>query len=161
VGKGNRIAMARLRELAENLGYAGVKTYINSGNLILASSASATTVERQLSQAIQTELGLHIDVFVRTGAEVGKVLAGNPFPDGDPSKVTVAFLSGPAGENVAERLATVAADDEPCVLAGREIYVHYGRGMGQSKLAAAFGSLVGQSCTVRNVRTLEKILALC
>jgi uncharacterized protein (DUF1697 family) len=160
VGKGNRIAMARLRETAERLGYADVRTYINSGNVVLSSSATASLVERELSEAIKTDFGLDIDVFVRTCAELDKVLDDNPYPHADPSKVTVAFLAAPAGDQVAERLAGVAADDEPYVVAGREIYVQYGRGLGPSKLAAVFPSVVGQSCTVRNIRTLEKVRAL-
>jgi hypothetical protein len=39
--------------------------------------------------------------------------------------------------------------------------VNYSHGLGRSKLAEKFSDIVGVSSTVRNIRTLEKVLALC
>ena len=62
----NKVAMAELRALVASLGYERVQTYIQSGNVVLASSArSATTVADTIAAAITRELGLEVAVLAR------------------------------------------------------------------------------------------------
>ena len=105
--------MPELRAMAEDLGFTDVATYINSGNLIISSPKKAATVEQEISQGIKNTFGRQIDVTVRTPAQLKKILADNPYPDGNPSQVTVAFLmKAPAG-NAKERVAAVARTTNP------------------------------------------------
>ena len=53
LGPTNKIAMPALRELATELGYTDVATYINSGNLIFDSTKKAATLEREIAAAIK------------------------------------------------------------------------------------------------------------
>jgi uncharacterized protein (DUF1697 family) len=152
--------MPALRELATSLGYGGVRTHINSGNLVLTSDRPAEEVRSALEQGIEQTFGLHADVVVRTAERLAEVVRDNPYPDGDPSRVTVAFLAGPAPAGLEERLAALAAEDEPFTVAGLEIYVHYGHGQAASALAAKFATTVGVSATVRNLRTVTKLVDL-
>ena len=161
LGPNNKISMPALRAMAEDLGYTDVATYINSGNLILSSPQKAATVERQISDAIKKTFGRPIDVTVRTSVQLKKILADNPYPDGNPSQVTVAFLTKSAPANAREKVAAVATDSEPFEFAGQEVYVNYSQGIGKSKLAEKFSAIIGVSSTVRNMRTVEKVLALC
>ena len=160
VGTAKRVAMPALRELATRLGYTDVATHINSGNLVLTSDRTAATVRRELEQGIEETFGLHADVVVRTAAELAEVLAANPFPDGDPSQVTIAFLAGPPAADAADRIRALAADDEPFLVRDPEVYVHYGHGQADSRLAARFAGLLGVSATVRNLRTVTKVVDL-
>ncbi len=161
LGSTNKISMPALRELAEGLGYTEVRTYINSGNLIFTSTKKAATLERELSAAINQSLGHRIDVCVRTPAQLKKVLADNPFPDGNPRQVTVAFLTAASGPDAKRKVAEIAKDYEPFSFAGKQIYVHYSQGIGTSKLAERFSAIVGVSSTVRNINTVTKVLAMC
>jgi uncharacterized protein (DUF1697 family) len=161
LGPNNKISMPALRALAEDLGYADVATYINSGNLIISSSKKAATVEREISNAIKDTFGRPIDVTVRTAAQLKKILAENPYPDGNPSQVTVAFLTKAPAANAQDKVAAVATDHEPFTFAGQDVYVNYSQGIGKSKLAERFSDIIGVSSTVRNIRTVEKVLALC
>jgi len=160
VGTAKRVAMPTLRTMAIALGYDDVSTHLNSGNLILTSDRSADTVRREVEHGIEQTFGLHSDVVVRTAEQLAAVVRANPYPDGDPSRVTIAFLAGPPPAGVEERLAARAAPDEPFTVAGLEIYVHYGRGQGVSKLAVVFADVVGVSATVRNLRTVTKLAEL-
>jgi uncharacterized protein (DUF1697 family) len=161
LGSNNKISMPALRAMAEDLGYTDVGTYINSGNLIISSTKKAATVEREISDAIKKTFGWPIDVTVRTPVQLKKILAENPYPDGNPSQVTVAFLMKMPAANARDKVAAVAADYEPFRFAGQQVYVNYSHGLGRSKLAEKFSDIVGVSSTVRNIRTLEKVLALC
>jgi len=153
--------MSALRAMAEDRGYTDVATYINSGNLIISSSKKAATVEREISNAIKDTFGRPIDVTVRTPAHLKKILAENPYPDGNPSQVTVAFLTKAPPANAQDKVAAVATDHEPFTFAGQDVYVNYSQGIGKSKLAERFSDIIGVSSTVRNIRTVEKVLALC
>jgi uncharacterized protein (DUF1697 family) len=161
LGPNNKISMPALRAMAEDLGYTDVATYINSGNLIISSPKKAATVEPEISDAIEKAFGRSIDVIVRTPAQLKKILADNPYPDGNPSQVVVAFLMNAPAKDAKDRVAAVAADHEPFTFAGRQVYVNYSRGLGRSKLAEKFSSIVGVSSTVRNIRTIEKVVELC
>jgi uncharacterized protein (DUF1697 family) len=161
LGPSNKIAMPALRTMAEDLGYTDVATYINSGNLIISSSKKTATVEREISDAIRKTFGRPIDVTVRRSAQLKKILAENPYPDGNPSQVTVAFLTKPPAKDAKDKVAAVAADYEPFTFAGQQVYVNYTQGLGKSKLAEKFSAIVGVSSTVRTIRTVEKVLALC
>lgn len=160
LGATNQVAMPRLRQLAVGLGYTDVATYINSGNLVFGAAGPAARLEREVAQAIQAEFGHRIEVCVRTGDQLDRLVAACPWPDADPSQLTVAFLTGPAPAGAEQRLAEVAAPDEPFRFVGPDVYVWYGRGLGRSKLAAAFSALLGVSATTRTFRTVAKVAEL-
>ncbi|HVI35721.1 MAG TPA: DUF1697 domain-containing protein [Gaiellales bacterium] len=160
VGTAKRVAMPALRELASALGYGNVRSHINSGNLILTTDEPAEEVRRALEQGIEQRFGLHADVVVRTADRLAEVLRDNPYPDGDPSRVTIAFLAGPAPDGVQGRLAALAADDEPFVVRPLEVYVEYGHGQATSALAPKFAAVLGVSATVRNLRTVTALVDL-
>ncbi len=159
VGGANKISMPALRALGEELGYDDVSTYINSGNLLFGSTTSVKSLESELSQAINETFGKSIDVTVRSDAQLRTILQVNPYPEGNPSQVTVAFLTAPAGSNAQEKVAAVASEHEPFTFAGLEVYVNYTHGIGNSKLAEQFSKIIGVSATVRNIRTVGKIVA--
>jgi uncharacterized protein (DUF1697 family) len=161
LGPNNKISMPALRQMAEDLGYTDVATYINSGNLIISSPKKAAAVEREISKAIKDTFGRSIDVAVRTPAQLKKIVAENPYPDGNPSQVTVAFLTKAPAKDAKDKVAAVAKDYEPFMFAGQEVYVHYSQGIGRSKLAERFSDIIGVSSTVRNIRTIEKVVTLC
>ena len=160
LGSVNKVSMPDLRTALTASGHPEVKTYINSGNVVLSSGRRAATVERELADLIQATFGLDIGVTVRTAPQLQAILAGNPFPDGDPSQVTVAFLAAEPGPAAPDRVRALATDHEPFVFAGREVYVHYARGLGKSRLAERFSATVGVSATVRTIRTVAKVSPL-
>jgi len=160
LGPVNKLSMPALRDALDAGGFPGAKTYLNSGNVVLSSARRATTVERELAALIRETFGLDLDLTVRTLSQLRAVLADNPFPDGNPSQVTVAFLSSEPGPAAPDRVQTLATEHEPFVFTGREVYVHYGKGLGQSSLARRFSAAVGVSATVRTIRTVEKVVEL-
>lgn len=151
------VSMPRLAELGRELGYDDVWTWVNSGNLVLTTSQAAAEVERAVAAALAREYETQVDVTVRSAAELGALLERNPFPEGSPSRVTIAFLAGPAPAGAAARMAEVATDAEAFELCGREVWVHYGDGLARSRLAAALSRIVGVSTTTRTLGTVRRI----
>lgn len=160
LGPANKIAMPELREIAMDLGWTDVATYINSGNLIFSSPKKPPTLERELQAALKTELGKTIDVTVRSRAQLQKIVAANPYPDGASNQVNVAFLMKALPANAEKAMSELATDREPFAVHGSEIYVHYQDGLGRSKLAEKFATIIRVSATTRNIGTVTKVLGL-
>src|SRR5919201_3050471 len=78
LGARNRISMPDLRELLGGAGFEDVRTYLQSGNVVLSSTASPKRVARECEALIADRLGLEIQVVVRTRNELAKVVKRNP-----------------------------------------------------------------------------------
>ena len=72
--------MPELRELMEGLGHKNVETLVQSGNVVFTSRAKPKTLEKQLEEEIEKELGVDPKVVVRTRDELAAVIDANPFP---------------------------------------------------------------------------------
>jgi uncharacterized protein (DUF1697 family) len=158
VGGKNKIAMAELRSLAEEAGFPGAATYVQSGNVVLPSvpTKNVGKVASQLHAAIEERTGLDVPVMTRTLEEWQAIIDANPFPEAaaDGTKLHVVVLDAPVGDALAGFDATPFAPEE--VAAGeRVVYLSLPGGMGRSKLAVAL-QRVGdpKSGTARNWRTV-------
>ena len=86
--------------------------------------------------------------MVRSAAEMAQVAADNPFPKLAPNRTMAIFLDeAPPKDTLA---AVRGQKDEKIKLGKREIYVHYGEGMGKSKLVIP----AAKSGTARNMNTV-------
>jgi uncharacterized protein (DUF1697 family) len=63
VGGKNKVPMAPLRQLLEELGYSNVASYIASGNVILSSDRSASAIKRQIEAALPKAFRLDSDLI--------------------------------------------------------------------------------------------------
>ena len=163
IGPNKRVDMPRLRELLTGLGYGDVRTYVQSGNIILTSRKSPRRMERDLRQEVATGLGVDTEVIVRTRDELAGVIERDPLGKlaTNPKRYQVSFLSGEPGPEVARKLAAVAAPPEQVVISGREIYAWHPDGVGRSKLATLLaGRGLGVTATSRNWNTVTTLLAL-
>lgn len=155
VGGTGILPMKDLAGLCGKLGFGDVRTWIQSGNVIFESKLREDAVQKQLESALAAKMGKKIDVMVRTPAEMAEILQANPFPDREPAKVAVAFLSG---SPPADALKALVAPGGELVRAGkREVYVYYPDGMGRSKLKLP---LNGAPATIRNVNTVAKLVGM-
>ena len=81
VGGHRKVPMADLRELAGEIGFRDVRTYIQSGNLVLAADVGAPDAATQLEGALERRFGFHVDVVARTAVQWARYAAGSPFPE--------------------------------------------------------------------------------
>ena len=155
VGGTGMLPMKELSALCIKLGFKKVRTYIQSGNVVLESSLPEENVRAGLERVLTKRMGKKVDVMVRSASELRSILEANPFADAEPAKVAVVFLSHPAPKGMLDNLA--APGGEEVRLANREIYIHYPNGMGRSKLKLP--STCG-AATARNINTVTKLVAL-
>jgi uncharacterized protein (DUF1697 family) len=82
------------------------------------------------------------------------VSASNPFAEAPTNRVMAFFLDAPPPRNTLDHVT--GRKDERIALGTREIYVHYGEGMGTSKLKIPAAKLG----TARNMNTVAKLAEL-
>ena len=155
VGGTGILAMKELTAMCEKLGFARARTYIQSGNVIFESTLDEHAVQHKLETALHAKMGKKIDVMIRTPAEMRAVLDANAFPQKEPNKVAVFFLT--AKPPLKELRGLVGPAGEQVRHGKREIYVYYPDGMGRSKLKLPLG---GAAATVRNINTVMKLVKL-
>lgn len=154
VGGTGKLPMAELRAMCEAAGFRNVRTYIASGNVVFESPASAAKVKAALEAPLQRYAGKPVGVVVRTGAEMAQVLAVNPFPDAAPNRAVAIFLDEPPPADAVDTARHRTA--EKIALGTREIYVHYGDGMADSKLVIP----AAKAGTARNLNTIAKLIEM-
>jgi uncharacterized protein (DUF1697 family) len=157
----NTIRMADLRSLCADLGWQDVQTYIQSGNVVFRAAGTAPTLERDLERAIERTLKLSVPGLVRSAAEWGDYVRGNPFPEvseSEPNRVMLLISKARPHADAVEELRKRAADGERIERVGDTLWIHFAGGAGQSRLSPAlFDRLVGSVITTRNWRTVVKL----
>lgn len=165
VGGKNLVPMSELRDLCAMLGLTGVRTLLQSGNLVFeGTKRRGSALEQFLEAETQKRFGIAVDYFVRTSAELQTIIAANPFPEAaerDPSHLLVMFhKDAPSADNVAALEAAIRGR-ETVRAVGKHLFVVYPDGIGTSKLT---GSLIekklGSRGTGRNWNTVLKLAAL-
>jgi uncharacterized protein (DUF1697 family) len=165
VGGANRLPMADLRALAEREGLARPRTLLQTGNLLFeAADKSEADLELGLESAITGRFGLTVDVVVRTADALRTVVAANPFRAAardDPAHLVAVFLKSDPTEQAETRLRAAITGPEIARVIGREAFIHYPAGIGDSRLTpAVVDRALGTRGTARNWNTVLKIAAL-
>jgi len=155
--------MQKLRPVLEDAGFDDVRTYLQSGNVVLSSKAAPVKVARDCERLIADAFGLNIAVVVRTRAELAGVVKRNPLAKvaEDPKRYQVSFLERKPSAALVRKLEEVAVAAEHVVAVGREIYAWHPEGVARSKLWAQLaGKGLGVTATARNWTTVTKLLEL-
>jgi uncharacterized protein (DUF1697 family) len=154
VGGAGRLPMSDLKAIGEAAGFRAVRTYIASGNMVFESDRSEPEIKAILEERLLAYAGKPVGVLVRTAAEMADVWAKNPFPEAAANRTIAIFLD--ASPSPAALDAVTGRNGEEIALGNREIYVHYGAAMADSKLKIP----AAKNGTARNMNTVAKLAAL-
>ena len=164
VGSHKRVPMPDLRALLSSAGFENVRTYVQSGNVVLPGGGTdSAALGTRCEELIAERFGFDVDVIVRTDSELAEVVARNPLGDValDPKRYQVSFLESEPDPEVVAQIAENAAEDERLVAIGREIYAWHPGGAARSKLWAALaGRALGVRATARNWTTVTTLLEM-
>ena len=151
VGGTGRLPMSELVAMCEALGFAGVRTYIASGNVVFETKKTAPQVKAALEKRLAAYAGKAVGVAVRTADEMAAVLKANPFAKAPANRTVAIFLADAPPKDALKK--TAGAKGEEMQLGLREIYVHYPAGQGVSKLKIP----AAKDGTARNMNTIAKL----
>ena len=162
---GRKVLKDDLLGLAQDLGFDDAKTLLASGNLVLwGKGGSDADIEARLEAGLEKRMGLRTDFMVRSPAELKAIIADNPWPDlatERPSHLVVNFLKHPVPAADVEVLRAAITGRERVEAHGKELYVDFIDGIGESMLDRDWKKTkkapVG---TVRNWNTVLKLAAM-
>ena len=160
-----RLAMSRLKQLFEALGFRHVDTFIASGNVLFSVKATDTgALESQIARHLHAALGYEVDTFVRTTDEVVRFGNAKIFPEDGQAGITVhvGLLQNALPKEIARRLAAVRTVTDEFRVVGREYYWLY-RGLRTSDSKVwtmpEVKALRLPTATMRNLTSIRKLIA--
>ena len=158
----NKITMAALRDAFVELGYEGVATYIQSGNVVFETSARRAGLAPTIEDRIAREFGQSITVVLRTAKELESIVAHNPFlrrRNVDRAQLHVTFLASTPSRSAIAALTLPPGPDE-LIVEGKDVYVSTPGGYGRTKLNNTFVERGLGVATTRNWNTVTKLCEL-
>ena len=164
LGKVNRVPMGALRPALVDAGFTGVRTHLQSGNIVLVSTKrSPAAVERTLEDLVEREFGVQTSVMVRTPTAMKKIAAGNPFAKrgADPRQLYVAFLKKAPSAAATRALGGARFGDDDYAVRGTEIFLRYPAGVAGSTMSTpVFEKTLGTPGTVRTWNVVTRVAEL-
>ncbi|MCO7124470.1 DUF1697 domain-containing protein [Sporolactobacillus shoreicorticis] len=168
VGGKNRIKMAELRKALETAEFKNVRTYIQSGNILLESNATEHELKRQIERIIDEQFHLTIHAIVRNKNELETIIQNCPFGEEEIAHAKESAV----GECLYVTLLNAVPDPEKVRLFtetdfgadryqifDRNVYLLFSRSIRNSKLALRVEKL-SPYCTTRNWKTIDKLSVL-
>jgi uncharacterized protein (DUF1697 family) len=163
VGGNKLIDMGRLRRLLADLGYTDGRTYLQSGNAVFTSTASAGEAAADLEEGIAKEFGVECRVIVRTAPQLAAVMAADPLLHllGNPSRHFVAFLDGSPQSAGVDQLTREDYGSDQLRIVDDHVYLWCPNGISKSPFAKLnLDRILGAAVTMRNWNTVTKLGAM-
>ncbi len=162
VGGHKKIPMATLRELLSKSGFNNVKTYIQSGNIVLQSPKTNAFVEDRVRDAIRSHFGFEVPVIARTRPHLLNNFQDCPFSDDKKENSYFVLLNDvPSKDLVEEVRASISYENEEYHIVKDCLYFFTSMGYGKSKFNMnAFERKLQVKATTRNYKTMVKLLSM-
>ncbi|MGJ4854959.1 DUF1697 domain-containing protein [Labrys sp. La1] len=162
VGGNSTIKMAELRALGESLGFIGVTTLLQSGNLTFeAGEAAVPDLEQRWEQAVAESFGVPAAFMIRTMPEWQALIAANPFQieaEAHPAQLLALPSKGEIAGPALASLRAAIQGRERIAASERCLYAHYPDGIARSKLTTKLIERhLGTLVTGRNWNTVLKL----
>jgi len=162
VGRAKRVAMADLRKLLGDLGFANVRTVLNSGNVVYdADRVAPAEAAARIEEALVLKLGVAARVTVLSARQFSELIAQNTLaPVADAARLLALVLNNPADVQRLAPLLQQPWQPEALALGQWAAYAWCPDGVLASKVLAALGAMLGDGVTSRNWATMYKLKLL-
>ena len=154
----NKLPMAELRELLNDLEFQNVQTYIQSGNIILESKKAKSEICKIINEGIFAKFGYDVPVIARTVSGWKKAIANYPFPVDNIKIVAFVFLNRKVYET---KIEVNGLNEDEYLIDNDMIYIYCPTTFAKTKLSNnLFERKLNVTATTRNLRTTLKLLEL-
>ena len=153
VGGKNRLPMKELVSLLSEMGFREIRTYIQSGNIVLEGDEKP---DDAIPRQIEARFGFSPGLIVLGKGDFEKAVRACPYESADGKEIQFYFTARDPQPDW-ERIGSLAAPSEKYELKGNVFYLYAPEGVGRSKLVAGLEKSLGVSSTGRNLNTVKKI----
>jgi uncharacterized protein (DUF1697 family) len=161
VGGNTKVDMSDLIQTLRGKNGLDVKSYINSGNLILETEQDRTQITEMIAGALNTLYSVQRETILKTRVELEKIYSADPFTGSayEKAKSIICFANGRIDPGKALLLAAGKGIIEKYEYTDDVLYIYYENGIGRSKLTTEYiDTILNLKTTGRNVNTIEKLL---
>jgi uncharacterized protein (DUF1697 family) len=159
---GHRVTSEELRSHFEAMGFAEVRSFRASGNVVFAAEREPLMkMTSRIEAALAAALGYGVPTFLRTAGEVLAIAAAQPFAtkqvQASRGKLQVILLSAAPPPHILEEVLALATREDRLAFSDRELYWLPSGGILESALdLKAIAKLLGPG-TTRTTNTVEQI----
>lgn len=159
----NMIKMDALKTMLENIGFHNVRTYLQSGNVLVdTEEESASKVGFMIKQEIFKSFGHEVPVVVITKEDLELCFENNPFlkePAVDTRKLYVAFVSAELKKERINDLKISQFKPDEASIDGNRIFIKYAVGAGKTRFDQKYiQKKLNVTATIRNWNTVTNLL---
>lgn len=152
VGGKNLVPMKELTGILGKNNYQDIKTYIQSGNMVLKSQVKPENI----ASIVLDRFGFEPEVLVLEESEFLAAVRNNPFISPRGSDIHFFFCKNqPEPDTV--KLEKYKSESEKYHMGDKVFYLFAPDGIGRSKLATKIESCLGVAATGRNLNTIHKL----
>lgn len=161
----NLIKMKSLQKMFESLGFSGVKTYIQSGNVVFFSKhAEKEKLEGIISAGIQQNFGYTVPVIVLSKEELADIQANNIYAHERGEEITKLHATILNCEPLKDLTGLINGSDylpDEFYLSGKTVYLFCPNGYGNTKLSNSFlEKKLKVQATTRNWKTILELIKM-
>lgn len=161
VGGNNRLPMNGFRVALKKAGFENIKTYIQSGNVVLSSKKKALEIMSDTEKLLQEQFDINIRCFVFSIQELIDLSQSVPFSKKQRESGYIIFTSREVLPEEQKTIKNLAQSNEIFFFSKHGIFISYPEGYGNTKVhAGSIEKKLGVKATARNMRTFYKTLAL-
>ena len=162
LGATRKVSGEQLRSVFEGAGFEDVATFRNSGNVVFSGKGAGAELTRRIEEALASELGFEVPVFLRSGAQLRKIATQEPFPakavNASKGKLQVALLATRPTAKAKKDVLALASDEDRLAIERTELYWLPSGGTQKSGLdMKAIDRALGSN-TMRTKGTIEQVV---
>lgn len=159
----NKVPMAQLKECLVDFGFQDVKTWIQTGNVVLKTELSRDAISVTVSRLIEEKIGAIIPVIVKTREELIQILDENPYKNAgyDISRVFFSMFNGEPENALKSALLDADYFPEYLTISTQVAYMYIPGIYGKGRLSNSFfEKKMKIVATSRNYNTITKMIEL-
>ena len=161
VGGKGIVSMAAIKEALVAIGMSGVRTYINSGNVIMSTPAlDGETLTNRIEHALEERTGMSIKALVMDHMALRKLVEAIPhdWVDDKTMRTYVLLLWKELDDRqILERLPTRAGVDNVTYTPGAVIWQVARKDLAKSRMNRMVGTPIYKKITIRSANTMRKL----
>ncbi len=162
VGGHKKVPMAELRKLLTKSGFYNVKTYIQSGNVIVQSlEENIKKIEEEIRNIIALHFGFNVSVLIRRGVDLQRIFNDCPFSEEKKINSYFTILQDIPDKDLVKIASKKVYEGEEYKIINDCIYFYCEKGYGRAKFNINFFEKELKTIgTARNYNTMVKLLSL-
>ncbi|HEL0748602.1 TPA: DUF1697 domain-containing protein, partial [Streptococcus equi subsp. zooepidemicus] len=138
-GKNRIPKMAYVVEILEKVGLKNVRTYIQSGNIILETELSKEETAKLIHDTIAKEVGADLSVIIKEKIQLQIAVEENPFNENyDFSRIHLVFTNDSIGKDELKKLENKDFGDEKFIIGSECLYMYLPRNASVKRLTTNY-----------------------